>query len=48
MILFLLVLTSIVFMRYFYQIDITWMSIIPVATLVGMFFGTGLSSTHKS
>lgn len=48
MILFLLVLTSIIFMRYFYQIDITWMSIIPIATLVGMFFGTGLSSSHKS
>ncbi len=48
MILFLLLTTSIIFVRYFYQIGITRMGIIPIATIVALFFGTGMSSTHRS
>lgn len=47
MILFSLLLTNIVFIRYFYYIDITRMGIVPIAILVALFFSTGISSNHK-
>ena len=48
MILFSLLLTNTLFIRYFYYIGIARMGIVPAAILVALFFSTGISSNHKT
>lgn len=48
MIFFSLIITTILFIRFFVQIGIAWMGIIPVAIVVALFFGSGMQTSHKS
>jgi hypothetical protein len=48
MIIFSLIVTTILFIWYFYQINITRLGILPVAIIVALFFGSGIQASHKS
>ncbi|HMY81150.1 MAG TPA: hypothetical protein PLW93_04260 [Candidatus Absconditabacterales bacterium] len=48
MILFSLLLTTSIFVRLFFQVGVARIGIIPVATVVALFFGSGIQSSHSS
>ncbi len=48
MILFSLLLCAGLFIWFFNQIGITWMGILPIATIVALFFWSGIQSSHRS
>lgn len=48
MVLLSLIITTSIFVRYFVQIGMTRMGILPIAILVALFFWSGIQSSHKS